>query len=281
VFIVPADSEPDTVSTDLSLRLVTALVLAPIAMAAAWAGSWVYAALIAVSAAIVVDEWLMICGHRASRWLQALILVATGVLAYLALSGRPLIALAFVAAAALPMAALGRRLWGWFGLGVFYAGLPATALLVLRADPEYGLAATLWLFATVWATDSAAFACGRLLGGPRLSPRVSPHKTWAGFAGGLIAAALVGAVAARLIAGASLAALILVGIAVSIVAQAGDLFESGLKRHFGVKDSGKLIPGHGGLMDRVDGLIAAALAAVGFGMLRAGPDLAGSGLLHW
>jgi phosphatidate cytidylyltransferase len=277
---MPADAEDEIASADVSLRLVAALILAPLAIAAAWAGSWVYAGAVAIGAAVVLDEWLGICGHAATPWLRALVLVAMGAFAYVLLAGVPLIGLAGMAVAALA-AAWWWRPSGWPAIGVIYAGLPAAALLVLRSDPAYGLAATLWLFATVWATDSAAYASGRLIGGPKLWPRVSPKKTWAGCAGGLVAAAIVGAVGAELIGGTSLPALILVGVAVSIAAQAGDFFESGVKRRFGVKDSGRLIPGHGGLMDRVDGLIAAALVAAGVGVLRGGPGLAGSGILLW
>jgi len=275
-----ADAEDERASADFLPRLAAALILAPLALAAAWAGSWVYAGAVAIGAAIVLDEWLGICGHPATQWLRGLVLAAMGGLAYVSLAGAPAIALAGVAVAALA-AAWWWRPSAWPGIGVVYAGLPVAALLVLRADPDYGLAATLWLLATVWATDSAAYASGRLIGGPKLWPRLSPNKTWAGFAGGLIAAAVVGAVSARLIGGTSLAALTLVSVAVSIAAQAGDFFESGVKRRFDVKDSGRLIPGHGGLMDRVDGLIAAALVAAGVGALRAGPDVAGTGILLW
>lgn len=279
---MPADTERDAVlPADLTLRLAASLVLVPLALAAAWAGSWVYAGLVAIGAAIVLDEWLAVCGKPAGAGLRALIVAAMGALAYVSLAGAPLWAIAVLAALALAVAAWHRGLSGWILPGVLYAGLPAMALLVLRNDPEYGLAATLWLFATVWATDSAAYASGRLIGGPKLWPAVSPHKTWAGLAGGLVAAALVGAVAARFIAGASVAALILIGVGVSLVAQAGDFFESSFKRHFGVKDSGRIIPGHGGLMDRVDGLTAAALAAATIGVVRAGADMAGAGLLLW
>lgn len=277
---MPADAEDDKAPGGVSVRIAAALVLAPFAILAAWAGSWLYAGLVVLGGAFVLDEWLGICARPAPAWLRALVLAAMGGLAYLTLAGAPLTGLAGVVVAALVAAFWGRPS-GWAAFGVLYAGLPVIAVLVLRADPDYGLAATLWLFAIVWATDSAAYASGRLIGGPKLWPRISPNKTWAGFAGGLIAAALVGAVAARLIGATSLAALTLVGVAVSMVSQAGDLFESGVKRRFGVKDSGRLIPGHGGLMDRVDGLIVAALAATGLGVMRAGPDLAGSGLLLW
>ena len=275
-----ADAEDERASADFPLRLAAALILAPLALAAAWAGSWVYAGAVAIGAAIVLDEWLGICGQPATLWLRGLVLVAIGALAYVSLAGAPAIGLAGVAIAALA-AAWWWRPSAWPAIGVVYAGLPVAALLVLRADPDYGLAATLWLFATVWATDSAAYAGGRLIGGPKLWPRLSPNKTWAGFAAGLIAAAVVGALSARLIGETSLAALTLASVAVSIAAQAGDFFESGVKRRFGVKDSGRLIPGHGGLMDRVDGLIFAALVAAGLGALRAGPDAAGTGILLW
>ncbi|HSM20146.1 MAG TPA: phosphatidate cytidylyltransferase, partial [Hyphomicrobiales bacterium] len=230
---MPADADDETVPEGVSLRIAEALILAPLAILAAWAGSWLYAGLVTLGGALVFDEWLGICGRPAPAWLRALVLAAMGGLASLTLAGAPLIGLAGVVVAALIALVLG-RLSGWPASGLLYAGLPVIAVLVLRADPDYGLAATLWLFAIVWATDSAAYASGRLIGGPKLWPRISPNKTWAGFAGGLVAAALVGAVAARLIGATSLAALTLVGVVVSMAAQAGDLFESGVKRRFGV-----------------------------------------------
>jgi phosphatidate cytidylyltransferase len=151
--------------------------------------------------------------------------------------------------------------------GVAYVGLPCIALTWLRADPAAGQTNILLLILVVWATDIGAYLAGRRLGGAKLAPRISPGKTWSGAAGGLFAAIFVGfCVAPR-------AALVAAGL--SIVAQAGDLLESGIKRHFGVKDSGWLIPGHGGLLDRLDGVLAASLlaAALAFGK--------GRGILIW
>jgi phosphatidate cytidylyltransferase len=121
---------------------------------------------------------------------------------------------------------------------------------------ETGRTAIFWLFATVWATDTGAFAAGRGLGGPRLAPGISPNKTWAGFVGGVLAGVLVAWGTARL-TGAAAAALIPAGLAISVASQLGDLAESIAKRRFGVKDSGHVIPGHGGLLDRLDGMLTA------------------------
>jgi phosphatidate cytidylyltransferase len=143
--------------------------------------------------------------------------------------------------------------------GVLYLGAPALSLLWLRNAHESGYALVLWLFFIVWATDTFAYAAGRGIGGPRLAPRLSPNKTWAGLAGGVAGAALIGGGFAHSRGGIALtAAALAAGLAV--VAQLGDLFESWLKRNVGLKDSGDLIPGHGGLLDRVDGLLFAAPA---------------------
>ncbi|MCC2662263.1 MAG: phosphatidate cytidylyltransferase [Geminicoccaceae bacterium] len=173
-------------------------------------------------------------------------------------------------AALLAQAAGGRP--GWTALGVGYIGLPALALLWLRALPELGFAVLLWLLIVVWTTDTAAYFAGRAIGGPRLAPAISPSKTWAGLGGGMVGAALTGALAAWLLGSGRLLQAAGLGALLAVVAQLGDLFESGFKRAAGVKDSGALIPGHGGLLDRIDGLLfaAPALALVGAGPGR--PD---------
>jgi phosphatidate cytidylyltransferase len=146
-------------------------------------------------------------------------------------------------------------------LGVFYVGLPAIALLWMRGDEPYGFTAVLFIFAVVWGSDTAAYAAGRTIGGPKLWPRVSPNKTWAGFIGALAAGAASGAIFAALVGDADAVRLVLLGIGLAAVAQAGDLAESALKRLFHLKDASDLIPGHGGFMDRMDSLVAAATAA--------------------
>jgi phosphatidate cytidylyltransferase len=151
----------------------------------------------------------------------------------------------------------------------------------LRADTEFGFVAVMFLFAIVWATDIVAYFLGRLIGGPKLLPRVSPKKTWSGALGGL-AAALLAAIAVAKLAGLSgLLSVALVAAMLSSVAQAGDLFESQLKRRFGAKDSSHLIPGHGGLMDRLDGFVFAATVAALVGVLRGGLEAPALGLLVW
>jgi phosphatidate cytidylyltransferase len=161
--------------------------------------------------------------------------------------------------------------------GVIYAGLPAVALIWLRDDPGFGLQAVLFILVSVVATDVLAFVCGRLIGGPKLAPAISPNKTWSGFLGGISAAGLAGAAFAAAI-GADPVRLGLAGLVLGIVSQIGDLTESALKRSFGVKDSGTLIPGHGGIMDRIDGLVFAA-AAAGFVALAINPHSPARALL--
>jgi phosphatidate cytidylyltransferase len=152
-------------------------------------------------------------------------------------------------------------------LGVLYAGLPAISLIWLRSSPQWGFTAVLFVFLLVWATDTGAYAAGRLLGGPRLAPRWSPNKTWSGLVGGVAAAMLVVAVLGYMAETGTIGRMVIGAGVLAIVAQAGDITESVLKRQHGVKDASTLIPGHGGFMDRVDGLIFSATFAAVFGLL--------------
>ena len=171
-------------------------------------------------------------------------------------------------------AAVDRGAGFWPAAGVAYAGLSAVSLAAVRSDDQAGLVATLFLFAVAWATDILAYFTGRRFGGPRLAPSISPGKTWSGAIGGTICGVAAGlAVAAFAGASAGIGAMLLVALVLSVVSQAGDLFESSLKRRFSVKDSSQLIPGHGGVMDRVDGLVAAALAMLIVGALVSGAEM--------
>ena len=197
--------------------------------------------------------------------------VATGHLSWCILT----LAVGTLATAALG----GRRSRGIVGAGVLYAGSLPIALTLLRASAPFGLEAILWLFAVVWGTDVMAYFGGRIIGGPKLWPRLSPSKTWSGFLVGVGTGALAGlAVASGSGAHGPLVAL---GIAAGAIAQGGDLFESSLKRRFGVKDTSHIIPGHGGVMDRLDGFLAAAVFAACFGVIRFGIHSPAAGLLQW
>ena len=148
----------------------------------------------------------------------------------------------------------------WLLGGVFYIALPCWVLLFLRSDPIAGRETLFWLLAVVWSSDTGAYVFGRLIGGPRMSPVISPKKTWSGLIGGIGSAGIVGAIAAFVLQKDGFLALAGWSAVIGAACQAGDLAESWVKRHFGVKDTGKTIPGHGGLFDRVDGLLAAAIA---------------------
>jgi phosphatidate cytidylyltransferase len=185
-----------------------------------------------------------------------------GLLATVQYPGLGLLAL-LIAAILAALLSLGRNSF-LAALGVLYAGFPAIALIWLRSDPRdpwLALVSVVFLIVIVATADTAAFLCGRLLRGPLLWPQVSPKKTWSGLAGAVAASAVMGALFSLAVSGASAPRLAAIGAALAVVAQAGDLAESALKRRFGAKDAGSILPGHGGAMDRVDGLIAAASAA--------------------
>jgi phosphatidate cytidylyltransferase len=253
-----------------------------VAVGVTWLGGWAFAAVWCAAGVVMAAEWI---GLAASRPCRPLVLAAGAGLVCLAIVTRtgpwPAAPVLVVGATLIVLAFLGAstrdRLWAVGGLA--YA-VPVVAVPILVRDrADLGLAAVFWLFAVVWATDIAAFFVGRTLGGPKLWPRVSPGKTWSGFAGGLLAgtlAALVVALAARRagqLLPLSLPALAGAAALASIASQLGDLGESALKRHFDAKDSGHLIPGHGGVMDRLDGFVAVAFL-VGLALL--GARLAGT-----
>lgn len=257
----------ELVKDGLVVRALSAVVLAVPVLAAVYFG-WPYFPLLTAAAALILAwEWTRVCGGRAGAKLVILgaLLLAAVLAAALAAPGIALavLGMGFALLWSLP------RLEGepasphgrlWFASGSLYVGIPCVALIWLHGDAEAGRQTLFWLFAVVWAADSGAYAMGRLIGGPRLAPAISPNKTWAGFIGGVACAGAAGAALAALFGRTGLLPLTLVGAAIGAVAQAGDLIESWIKRHFQVKDASHIIPGHGGLMDRADGLLAAAAA---------------------
>ncbi len=249
-------------SDNLKLRIASGAVLAAVAFALAYAGPKPFAALVLVVGLLVSWEWgRMVRGVSTDLAFFVHAIAVTGAVV-LAIAGYAALGAAVLVSAAIILVPLvfghGARL---SALGVFYVGLPAISLIWLRSDAPYGFAAVLLVFAIVWCSDIGAYAAGRLIGGPRLWPQVSPNKTWAGLLGGL-AAASAGALIVTLVApDTSAARLALTGLALALVAQAGDLAESALKRGFGLKDASDLLPGHGGFMDRMDSIVAVAVAA--------------------
>ena len=219
----------------LGPRVISGLVLIPVALGLAYVGGLAFNALVLLAAGLMADEWRRLCHADAD----------------------------------LP------RRWLWLVAGAVYIAVPSITIVWLRADEAVGRQTIFWLFGVVWATDIGAFFAGRGIGGPKLAPRISPGKTWAGLAGGIIAAAIVGTATAVLLDLAAALPLVLVSAMLAIVAQAGDLIESAAKRRFGVKDSGSLIPGHGGALDRLDGLLTAAPVVAAIALV------AGEEVLAW
>ncbi|WP_395666189.1 phosphatidate cytidylyltransferase [Methylocella sp.] len=266
---------------DLAPRVVSSLVLAAAPLASVVFGGAAFVLIWCSATLAVAYEWQTLIKTLRPRLRFLAVAAAVGAAAYL--SARQTYAaacLALLAGGGLAAAAAGpgRRLWAFCGAP--YAGSLIVALCLLFFSAGGGAKAVVWLCATVWGTDVFAYFGGRLIGGPKLWPRVSPSKTWSGTLSGIVAGAslgaLVGLYGADAPAFATLAPVFLLGLAAAAVSQAGDIFESAVKRRFGVKDSSALIPGHGGFMDRLDGFIAAAAFAAGLAALR-GP----SGLFHW
>jgi phosphatidate cytidylyltransferase len=260
------------------LRVLSACVLLPVTLAMVVLGGWGFAAFVALAVAVIALEWGRLSALRfdqRSGWIAGAAVLVVGLAStVLIASGRAEAAVACLLGGALLSGLLARVIGGrpaWTSLGVVYVGLPALCLIWLRAAPEVGVSALLWLLVVVWTTDTASYLAGRTIGGPRLAPRVSPGKTWSGLCGGVLGAALAGAVTAWLLGSERLLQAAGLGAVLAIVAQLGDLAESALKRAARVKDSGSLIPGHGGLLDRVDGLWFAAPALAALGLI-AGPE---------
>jgi phosphatidate cytidylyltransferase len=281
----PAHLSPAPRGENLTLRVWSSLVLAPLAIATAYFGGWPFAIFWSLAAVGVFWEWSTLVGGKNRRPAIMLGGAALVISFVLAADRHLMVAIAAIVAATLGMVAtappvpLQHR--GWIAGGVPYGGAIGIAPIVLRSDSEDGWIAMMFLFAIVWATDSVAYFLGRMIGGPKLLPRVSPKKTWSGAISGLAAAVLVGVAVAKAAGLSGLLALGLVAAVLSCAAQAGDLFESLLKRRFGAKDSSHLIPGHGGLMDRLDGFIFAAAIAALIGVLRGGVAAPARGLLMW
>jgi phosphatidate cytidylyltransferase len=276
----------------LQLRILSSLILAPIAIGAVWFG-WPWLPLLtAAAAAVMAWEWDRLCRTERSgtvalaampphilplqpSGLVLVVVVLAAVIAAAVVATGIGIGLSVAGAAAVFIIAGRERhaLPTWLASGALWIALPCVLLLWLAHRDGSGPATLLWLLAIVWATDIGAYGFGSQLGGPRLAPRWSPRKTWAGLLGGIFCAALVGWATARLLGGSAVLPLVMLSAGLAIVGQFGDLAESAAKRRFGVKDSSDLIPGHGGLLDRLDGLLAVIPAVALVTAVRGGSVL--------
>lgn len=254
--------------------------MAVLAIAVTVVGGWPFVVFWAAVALGVYWEWTSMVARQAKVPLvaggAALLLAAAA-----AGAGHIDYAAGAVAAGAIGVAVVAPRRRIWSAGGVLYAGALVLAPVVLRRDLPLGSAAIFFLFAVVWATDILGYFVGRLVGGPKLAVRISPKKTWAGAIGGAVGAVAAGVGLMSVVGYAALGSPASIALVLSTVSQGGDLLESAVKRRFGVKDASHVIPGHGGLMDRLDGFLAAAAVAALIGIVRAGPDAAAQGLLTW
>lgn len=254
---------------ELRRRIVSAVALSVGALAMLFAGREAFAALVLLVGLVMSWEWGRIVRSRDGMDLTFCVhaLVVALVVASAAFS-QYWLALGCLLAGALVLFAMNaNEEAGVSVLGAIYVGVPALSLILLRNDEPWGLVAVLFVFAVVWASDVAAFVGGRSIGGVRLYPSISPNKTWAGLISGVAAALSVGLLFGLLLENASLFYMLLCAGGLGIVAQLGDLAESALKRLFRVKDASDLIPGHGGFMDRMDGVVAAGTIAVVLGLM--------------
>lgn len=242
--------------TGLGTRVAVGVAMGAVAAVALWLGGVVFWAFVTVLTLVALAEWAALRGADRLRTMVALLFLAVPlVLALPMLWGPVREAVALLAVLAIVLAASAGN--HGTGLGIAYLGGAAIGILFLRGEPQ-GLMLALWTLLVVIATDTGAFFAGRSIGGPKLAPAISPNKTWAGLAGGVIAAGVVGALVAW--AGGLPRAMMWLGAPLAVVAQGGDLYESLLKRRAGAKDSGRLLPGHGGVFDRIDGAIPVVMA---------------------
>lgn len=262
-----ADPRPARVS-DLLPRLASGLFLAALTLGIAWLGPKPFAVLVFVVAMAMSWEWGRVVRDTEfdlTFTVHALAVALAIVLAAFVSSALGVAVLVIGAILAIPLQFGERGLLS--AAGVLYTGLPSVALLWLIGDTApWGFLSVLLIFVLVWSTDTFAYVAGRLVGGPKLWPRISPNKTWSGLAGGVLASSIAAAIFAQY-NGLPLTFLAVSGLVLGLVAQIGDLAESALKRHFGVKDASNLIPGHGGFLDRMDGVVTVAVTAALFALV--------------
>lgn len=272
--------------SNLQLRVISAVVLAVFTLGLTWLGGLPFRLLCAAMTILIFYEWTRMCRPVPATDLgflpEALLLVFVGAL----IAGLPapwllllvaVLVVVTVVAASMRQTSM-RQTGQWDASGLAYAALSGLSLALLRDGDHPGLVAILFLFAVVWATDISAYFVGRAVGGPKLAPSISPGKTQSGALGGAVGGVVAGLLLAAAAGAGNLAVLGVVALVLSIVAQAGDLFESWVKRRHDRKDSGTLIPGHGGVMDRVDGLVAAAFALYVIGWISASAEHPAQGL---
>lgn len=262
---------------NLLQRLFSALALIPVVLGAVWVGEWAYLLLVMLVCGVSIAEWGALTAPNLSRKGKIVIVACLEIVLLVAAVKGSLSAFALALLGGLLAgfyAVQGKEASGrasralWTAAGVPYLALAGIAMLGLRNVPERGLGLTCYLLLVVWATDTGAYFAGRLIGGPKLLPKISPKKTWAGLIGGMAFAAVVGYGVSSGFDEALPLQMAMVAAVLAVVAQAGDFFESFLKRRAGAKDSGTLIPGHGGMLDRVDGILTAAMAFAAFVALR-------------
>jgi phosphatidate cytidylyltransferase len=260
--------------------VLTALVLVPLAIAAAWYGGWFWLALVTVTVIGLFGEWQIIVGNLRPMVLMwgFLALGAAGLSLGLDRFDFANLCVGLGLFAMFLFSAHEHR--SWSAIGLAYTAAAMFASVLVRADAAQGFMALIFVFLVVWITDILGYFVGRGVGGPKLWMRVSPKKTWSGAIGGVVGS--VAFAAAFAVSGyGKLLPMLLLGSVISVISQLGDLFESAIKRQFGVKDSSQIIPGHGGLLDRLDGFMAAIIAAAVIGYMRSGAESIGQGLLVW
>jgi phosphatidate cytidylyltransferase len=267
-------------SRNLLMRVLAALVLAPLAIAIAYSGGWLWATLVTLASIGLYVEWLMIIGLAREMRVTVAGVAALAIGGICLIAGRIDAALIVLAIGLVAVALVSPERRNWTATGFLYSAAAEIAAVLVRLDSGSGFVALMFVLLVVWVTDIGGYFAGRGIGGPKLWPRISPKKTWAGAVGGF-AASLVIAVGFAALGLGKTGALLLVAAFFSIVSQLVDLFESAVKRRFGVKDSSQIIPGHGGLLDRLDGFVAAVVVAAIFGVLRGGVDGVGRGLMVW
>lgn len=271
-------------SSDLKRRVPSAIILILLALGATWYGGFPFLFFWAVAALIVWYEWASVVRSEPRTTVIAIGAIALAIAAVL-LS----LKMAFVACVAVVIGGVAcafaangnREARLWSASGLVYASLVFIPAVLLREDAKFGFLAIIWLYAVVWLTDIGGYFCGRFIGGPKLAPAISPKKTWSGAVGGTMFGVLGGVTVATFANANVVFMSIVIALIVSLFSQAGDIFESIVKRKFGKKDASGILPGHGGVMDRIDGFIAAAVLALLIGLAHRGVSAPAAGLLQW